>query len=162
MFPASDPLNLDHESEAVRDLASLDGLVSLDAGNVVPVSGTIGLGAITVGIQFLSHECPDGLVQHYVLPLRIVCDIGHECHGDSIGDRAGARMAPSAAVGCTVGPIWESVQDLSDVGELEVQRLWEILYGDFHLVSDLPRAEVYLLMLLRGRIDGDPHGPLEA
>lgn len=48
MFPASDALHLDHEPEAVRDLASLDGLVGLDAGDAVPVSV---LGQLQLGLS---------------------------------------------------------------------------------------------------------------
>lgn len=66
MFPASDALHLDHEPEAVRDLASLDGLVGLDAGDAVPVSGAFGLGTVAVGIEFLSHDGGSGTERHYI------------------------------------------------------------------------------------------------
>lgn len=65
MFPASDALHLDHEPEAVRDLASLDGLVGLDAGDAVPVPGAFGLGSVAVGIEFLSHDGGNGTEKHY-------------------------------------------------------------------------------------------------
>lgn len=51
MFPASDALHLDHEPEAVRDLASLDGLVGLDAGDAVPVPGHSVLGQLQLGLS---------------------------------------------------------------------------------------------------------------
>ena len=53
--PDSDSLDLDHEPEAVGDLAALDSLVGLDTSHAVSVPRALGLGTVAVGIQFLSH-----------------------------------------------------------------------------------------------------------
>lgn len=42
--------SLDHESQTEGDLGSF-GLVEFHAGHTVPVSGTVGLGAVAVGVE---------------------------------------------------------------------------------------------------------------